>query len=131
MRWKYRFRIQILVKDARANVSFVLFEPDATIIIKRNASQIKERLEKVTYLHLFFHFDFFGNISHNISLISLLFCQEIDCFDYPFEIEEAFLGKTFLFKVDVAQNNILKVWQSFTVVKLTNDESIIADFTTL
>ena len=71
MHWKYRFRIQILVKDARTKVSFVLFVLDAALIIKRNASEIKERLEKVTCLHLFFHYDFFGNIPRNISLIKL------------------------------------------------------------
>ena len=54
--------------------------------------------------------------------------QEDNSQDYPFEIENALLTKSFLFKIDSAPNNVNKIWHNYTILKMTNDEEIIIDF---
>lgn len=124
-----RYKLHLQVIDTTGSTTFTLFNSLVATYIGRTADQLIRDNNQVEIL------DFINKIgaSYHSALPNtsnwayFRQFQRQNPTDIPDEFN-AFFGKEFLFKVHVADINVTRGWQTFTVKKFTSDSSNIQEF---
>ncbi|MQL71084.1 hypothetical protein Taro_003413 [Colocasia esculenta] len=93
-----RYKVQLRVIDHTGSASFLLFDREANQILNKTAINLRDKLIK-----------------------------DGDTESFPEELDN-FLQKKFIFKIQITEFNLQQKWPIYTVVRVTDDNSLIEEY---
>lgn len=120
------FKLQLQVIDHTGSTSFTVFDSIVAKYIGKSAKAVIRGFSQVFFRIIFVYLPWAGYASFYVYGHIHVF-QGHDSHVFPSEFQ-SFIGKQFLFKVEVSDGNVSNGWQSFTVKKMSSDDDLIQKF---